>query len=558
MLGTAAPRAFRAAVVGPKIRIDAPHSPAIEQFLRTLPACSWSRSDLCWKCDATPAAAWRLLYGEVRFSGDDKLFALAAGIQEAQIVGSGSVLMQPGVRKGDLWKHQLEAFRFAKGLPAVMLHLGMGCGKSATAISLIANKGCKLVLIACPKSVMGVWTREFSKHCPVPHRVTLLNKGNAVDKKKLVEKELAIAKTFQGFQSTKISVIVVNYETAKLSPLLGVLSDVEWDAVVCDESQRIKAHNSQQSKAMAKIGERAKFRMALTGTPMQNSPMDVFGQFRFLDPGLFGTSYHGFRSRYAETGHFGADHIVGFKNQEELAARMGLLTFHADRSVLDLPDVQHMTVPVTLSPETRKLYTALEQEMIAQIQNGTVTVANALTKTLRLRQITGGFTMLDDDGGMKRPLVVTGHEKQEALAELLDASGEPMVVFCEFVHDLDQIAEAVKAAGKRYGEVSGRRKDLTDHATMPDTVDVMGVQIRSGGVGVDLTRAPIGVYWNHPWSPGVYDQSEARIHRPGQTKPVVYYHLIAEGTVDQKVWEALAAKQDVIDTVMAYMKGARS
>jgi len=551
MQGTAAPAHFRARLVGSKIRIDAPVSESIEAFLHTLPACVWDRRDLCWKCNATPAAAWRLLYGEVRFDGDAELFALASSIQEAQIVGTGGVLMQPGFRKNDLWRHQLEAFRFAKNLPAAMLHCGMGCGKSNIAISLIANRACRKVLICCPKSVLGVWRREFEKHCPTAHKVVVLEKGTTTDKKKLLEKELMLA---SALQAPRITVFVVNYETARMPVLAEALAEVKFDCVVCDESQRIKAHNSQQSKALAAIGATAKYRLALTGTPMQNSPMDVFGQFRFLDPGVFGTKYHAFRSRYAEIGHFGADHIVGFKNQEELAARMRLLTYHADRSVLDLPPVQHITVPVTLGQDTLKLYRALEQEMIAAVADEVVTVSNALVKTLRLRQITGGFVHTDDDGAGSR-LVETGHEKRDALVELLEGMDAPCVVFCEFVHDLDQIADAAREAGRKYGEVSGRRKDLTQHATMPEDVGVMGVQVRSGGIGVDLTRAPYGVFWNHPWSPGLYDQAWARVSRPGQTQSCVFYHLLAEGTADVQVWKALEKKQNVIDMVISYMRG---
>jgi SNF2 family DNA or RNA helicase len=552
MQGTAAPAHFRARLVGPKIRIDAPASSAIEEFLHTLPSCRWDKRDLCWKCDATPAAAWRLLYGDVRFSADEPLHALAAGIQEAQILGSGGPLSQPGFRKNDLWKHQLEAFRFAHRLPAAMLHVGMGGGKSCITVALAANKGCRKVLILCPKSVIGVWLREFDRHCVVPHKVVTLTKGTAVDKAKLVEKEILVASTRQ---APHITIFVVNYETAKLNPLLEKLIDTRFDCVVCDESQRIGAHNSQQSKAAAQIGATAKYRLCLTGTPMHNSPLDVFGQFRFLDPGVFGTKWHAFRSRYANLHEFGGAQIVkSLKNQDELAARMRLLTYHADRSVLDLPPVQHITVPVTLGPETLRVYRALEQEMIAGVADEVVTVSNALVKMLRLRQITGGFVQTDDDGSVGK-LVETGHEKRDALVDLLEGMDAPCVVFCEFVHDLDQIADAAMLAGRKYGEVSGRCKDLTEHATMPEGIEVMGVQVRSGGIGVDLTRAPYGVYWNHPWSPGTFDQSTARIHRPGQEKPVVYYHLIADGTVDTQVWDALEKKQNVIDMVISYMRG---
>jgi SNF2 family DNA or RNA helicase len=147
--------------------------------------------------------------------------------------------------------------------------------------------------------------------------------------------------------------------------------------------------------------------------------------------------------------------------------------------------------------------------------------------------------------------------KEALLADFLDdlPSNEPVVVFCRFRSDLDCVRQAAATLRRRYGELSGQRRDLTEHAMMRDDVDVMGVQIQSGGVGVDFTRAAYAVYFSVNWALGDYDQSLARLHRPGQNRPVRYYHLLARDTVDEKVYKAFDTKREIIETVLSSLSG---
>ena len=128
-----------------------------------------------------------------------------------------------------------------------------------------------------------------------------------------------------------------------------------------------------------------------------------------------------------------------------------------------------------------------------------------------------------------------------------------MVVFCRFHRDLDAVNRIADEAGRRSLELSGRMDELK--RWQAGEVPVLAVQIDSGGLGIDLTRARYAIYYSLGFSLGSYEQSLARVHRPGQTRPVEYIHLLAEGTVDEKVMAALSNRADVVNSVLQQMKG---
>jgi SNF2 family DNA or RNA helicase len=167
-------------------------------------------------------------------------------------------------------------------------------------------------------------------------------------------------------------------------------------------------------------------------------------------------------------------------------------------------------------------------------------------KLLRLRQITSGFVGTDD--GIKE---VLDEGKTALLTELLQdlPSDVPVVVFGLFRWDLDQIHEAAKRAHRTSAELSGRRKELETWQA-PDGPPILAAQLASGGVGIDLTRAAYAIYFSVGFNLGEYQQSLARVHRPGQTRPVTYIHLLTKDTVDEKVHWALEHRQNVIETVL--------
>lgn len=321
---------------------------------------------------------------------------------------------------------------------------------------------------------------------------------------------------------------------------------------------RLKAPGGKQSVAYSKISAEVPYKLGLSGTPLPNSPMDGYGIFRFLDPGIFGRSFVAFRTRYAKMGGFQGKQVIGYQNKDDFARRIAPFTYEVDRSVLDLPPSTHLERVFELNHEAMAIYKAVRDEFIASVDAGKVTVTNALTKLLRLSQIASGSVGLDlsiddydEEGGAKNREVREIHtQKQEILREILEEIDpkEPVVVFARFKNDLEQIRKAAQGLGG-VAELSGSRNELAAWQT-DGGPRVLAAQIQSGAEGIDLTRACYCVYFSKDYSRGRYLQSLARSDRPGQTRPVTYIHIIAEKTTDRLIMKALDKKGALIEEVL--------
>jgi SNF2 family DNA or RNA helicase len=420
-----------------------------------------------------------------------------------------------------------------------MLAYDMGTGKSKCIVDAVCNIEARYTLILCPCSVVSVWPREFDKHAAVPVKVMPLVGP--------IKNRVCWLSTVTS-QRVERLVVVLNYEALQHDDMERALRNVPWALMVADESHRIKKPGGIQSRMLARIGQAAKRRVCLTGTPMPHSPLDIYGQYRFLDKSIFGHNFTAFKAQYAVMGGYQNRCAVAFKNQDDLRAKFYSIAHRVEkRDVLDLPKFTHERLDVELSDSARRVYRQLETEFCAQLDKGEVTAANALAKLLRLQQVTSGH--VPADGG---PIEEVDHGKRDALLSLIDglADTEPVVVFCRFRHDLDAVAQVCKKLGRTLYELSGRVNEL--EAWQSGTLgDVLAVQIQSGGVGVDLTRAAYVVYYSLGFSLGDYEQSLARVDRPGQTRPVTYYHLIATKTVDEKVYTALRERKQVVEHILS-------
>lgn len=528
-----------------------------------------------WTYPATPGAADALavaLRGET-VDADDRIVGLRRTTREAdERKRLADEDLPPVPSKTKAWTHQARAYHFAKDLPAAMLAMDMGTGKSKVAVDLACSSRALRVLVLCPKSVVGVWPREFGFHADCPVEVCAPRrgpKGGELNVSKRTEQiGHALGRTLEEERriphAARMLVVVVNYESAWRDPMAPLLLAQDWDVVILDESHRIKAPGGKASRFAERIGRRAKKRLCLTGTPMPHSPLDVYAQYRFLDPGIFGTSFVAFRSRYAIVRTLPGTNtpiVDGYQREDELAEKMYRIGYRvmAD-DVLDLPPTTMAVRSTMLSPAAQKVYDSLAKTLVADLEDGTVSAANALVRILRLQQVTSGWLPLDEaDGSGARPLVEIGTEKRDLLSDVISdiPAHEPIVVACRFTGDLDAVRYVCEHPRpgepvRRYGELSGRSKDgLADDATMSDSIDVLGVQIQAGAVGVDLVRSCTLILYSVGYSLGDYEQLLKRVHRPGQTRHVTYVRLVCEQTIDETVYQALEDRKDLVEFVQS-------
>lgn len=453
-----------------------------------------------------------------------------------------------------LWPAQEEALDFCGSHDAVMLDMDMGTGKTRVAIEAVTRRGPRAVLVVCPKAVMGVWPMEFSKYADGDaYEVFQRRAGETV--RKTAER---LWDFMESLHAGTVGVVVINYDSVWRKPLgdylvrLAERGDVGM--VVLDESHRAKSAGSKVSKYLAMLGRRVRLKMCLSGTPMANSPLDVYGQYRFLDPTVYGTNHERFLQQYAVMGGPERNFVVGYKNQSELMERFRRLAYScrmsdvADRLKLP-PAMPPQVVPVRLPARDMRTLRDLGRDFVAECADGFVTAPNVLVRMLRMQQVCAGFCPVQEgplEGAEVREL---NRAKADALGSLMEdlPPSERMVVFCVFQHDLDMVSEVTGGHGRPFFELSGRRHDWEGWRASEGAV--VAVQIQAGAEGVDMTAASRAVYFSLPHSLALYEQSKARLHRPGQSSPVVFTHLVAEGTVDEAVYGSLRRKRDVIDAI---------
>jgi len=558
-------------------RIIVTTSYAFADICRSLPGARWDKRNRFWHLPRTPWCAFRAVQaltpddGTVPVSGafydyvkqQHENWRVAVALRKMPV----KQLAPLGITALPPWGQQLRAFHFARLLPAAMLALDMGTGKTKVVIDLIMNLHLLKTLVIGPHAAVSeVWPEEAVKHCPKGQgllAVSLIKKSGA----KRVEDAQFVLSEFDRLLLQPIKVnpyydhllILLNYEAAWREPMAGWLLQQNWDLIVLDESHRIKKAGGVASHFLHRLGAKAPRRLALTGTPMPHSPLDLYAQYRFLDVGVFGSRMLDFRERYAVMGGYMNLQVRGFKNLKHLRRRFNSIsmTVKAD-DVQDLPPSVTITRRVTLEPQAQKLYDALNDELEAWVSaSRQVTVNNALTKLLRLQEITSGFVSPDRTTDKKPKLREISQAKRTAIREWLEdlPPKEPVVVFSRFTHDLDVVRQEAENTGRSVAELSGRVKEL--RLWRDGERNLLNVQVQSGKESIDLTRARYAAFYSRTFSLGDYQQAIKRLVRPGQQHKVFFYHFIVPSTVDADIMESYRTKEDIIQLILRRIRGKR-
>lgn len=432
----------------------------------------------------------------------------------------------------------------------------MGCGKTLTAIA-IAGAGYQMgkverLLIVAPTSVVAVWPKELQEYAKFKYTCkTLLG-----EKKQRIKQIDDLLK----FPFKALKVAVINYESIWRPEILEKLKEFDADMVIADESQRIKTYDAAQSKAMHELGDQARYKLILSGTPVQTAAIDIWSQYRFLDKTVFGDNFFKFRGRYAIMGGYGNKKIVGYKDLEGLIKKEHSIAFRVTKDeALDLPEQTFETRKIQFNQKEKNLYERIKKDSYAELDGGGhITATTVLTRLLRLQQLAGGFLVQDD---AQKPQLVS-RAKLDALGDIIEdyviGSGKKLVIFARFIAEVKAIMElADKVLPKElkqvaiYGDI--KKEDRGDIVKQfqedPKTVLFIG-QIDTAGTGITLTAADTCVYYSKNFNYATYSQSLSRIHRIGQRNCCTYIDLEIEGTIDELISKALSRKEDMAKTVV--------
>lgn len=465
--------------------------------------------------------------------------------------------------KANLYKHQIRganmALRAFGALDAKTPGGGfgelfeMGCGKTLTTIAVagaLYNLGkIDRVLVVAPTSVCSVWPHDLNQFATFPWEARVL----LGDKKK----RLKALNELKNWPFKALRIAVINYESTHREGIFEALAAYKPDLIVCDESQRIKNPSAAQSKALHKLGDAAPFRMILSGTPVQNNAVDLYSQYRFLDPAVYGANFYAFKNRYCIMGGYGQHQIVGYRNMDELVEKEHSVAYRVTKEeCLDLPQQTFINRYVQFTDAEQAIYEQLRKSSFLELETGeNVTATTILTMYLRLMQLTGGFLTADES---TRPKQVNT-AKLDALADIVDDyvvdAGKKLVIFARFRAEIAAIENLLRLRKIQYGSIYGdvpmeeRGKIVEDFQTNPDT-KVFVAQIQTAGLGITLHAASTAVFYSYDYNYANYAQALARIHRIGQRLPVTYIHLVVDGSIDEKILAALENKEDMAKTVV--------
>ena len=428
----------------------------------------------------------------------------------------------------------------------------MGCGKTLTAIAVAGagyqQKRISRVLIVAPTSVVAVWPKEFQDYAAFPYTIrTLLGTK---------QQRLKALADLERFPYPHLKVAVINYESTWREEIFDALLDFDADLVIADESQRIKSHDAAQSKAMHQLGDKARYKLILSGTPVQNEAVDLWSQYRFLDPTIFGTNFYAFRSRYCEMGGFNRKQIVRYRDLDTLIRKEHSIAYRVTKEeALDLPEQTFENRYITLSRSERNLYDRLRRDSYAELADGgTITATTVLTKLLRLQQFTGGFLVEDD--AIQPKLVSRG--KLDALEDIIESmNGKPLLVAYWYQHDLNRIEERLRMRKIGFARLDS---DASIAKWNRGELPVALIHPASAGHGLNLQSGGSTLCWfGLTWSLELYQQTVARLYRQGQaSQTVVVQHIITDGTIDERILKALQYKDRtqsaLIDAVRANLR----
>jgi len=458
--------------------------------------------------------------------------------------------------------HQLKALEMSWDKKVFAYFMEMGTGKSKVLIdnmSILYDKGLiNGALIIAPKGVYKNWfDSEIPTHMADHIEKTMVLWESSAGKSK--EKELNTL-----FKSSyDLHILVMNVEalsTKKGKQFAEKFLNCHKTLMAIDESTTIKNPGAARTKNIIALGKNVLYKRILTGSPVTKSPLDLYTQCWFLDPWLLDQqSYYSFRTRYALMRKIMVNGrqieiVVGYRNLGELSEKIKPFSHRVLKDdCLDLPSKTYMKRTIQLSEEQQKVYKQMKEIALATLNGKLTTTHNVITQLMRLHQITCGHFKADD--GTTQTLA------SNRLNELMDVLSEmegKAVIWAHYRYDIEVIVEAIK---KEYGDKSvvtyygdtstdDRQKAIKLIQDKDSPVRFIVGTPQTGGYGITLTGASTMIYYSNGYDLEKRQQSEARIDRIGQEKPMTYIDIIAEGTVDEKIVKALRTKVDIATQIM--------
>jgi superfamily II DNA or RNA helicase len=438
----------------------------------------------------------------------------------------------PATLDAELRPYQEEGFRWMTRLKlwdaGACLADDMGLGKTVQAIAMmlhLAENGPALVV--CPASVVPNWGNELTKFAPTLN-VFILKTGNREE----------IFASLAAFDVLLITYGLLQTEEDRISK-------IHWGIAILDEAHAIKNTQTKSSKAAMNI--QASFKLALTGTPIQNHLGELWNLFNYCNPGLLGTLPQ-FTDRYVK------NDLQSQKNHLKKLITPFILRRTKNKVLDELPPKTEITFSVELSSNEMAFYEALRREAITIIENNDGPNGHqhlqALAEITKLRLACCNSSLVNKE-------IQLPSAKLEAFFEIIEelrANNHRALVFSQFVGHLSIVRHELDKQGISYQYLDGStpipQREIAVKAFQSGKGDLFLISLKAGGLGLNLTGADYVLHLDPWWNPAIEDQASDRAHRIGQTRPVTIYRLVAKNTIEEKIVQLHATKRDLADNLL--------
>jgi len=445
------------------------------------------------------------------------------------------------------FEHQIEGFKFGLKYDRFLLGDEQGLGKTKQVIDIAVAKklirGYKHCLIIC--GVNGLkwnWKSEISTHSDEKAHILgakINSKGKEVvgsSKDKLADLNNLPDSYF----------IITNIESLRDTDILNKIKELtqtgQIEMVVIDEIHKCKNPASQQGKAILQI--KAETKIAMTGTPLMNSPLDLFIVLKWLE--FEKHSFYQFKKHYCVMGGYGGYEVVGYRNLGELQSNLeSLMLRRLKKDALDLPDKLYSIEYVEMSAKQTKIYNEIKQEIKQQIDKIKIS-NNPLAQLIRLRQATGFTGILSSQIKESAKL-----DRLEEIVEELVDNGEKAIIFSNWTEMTNITYERLKRFNPAIitGETKDRKEQQEKFMRDPDCKIIIGT-IGAMGTGLTLTAASTVIFLDSPWNRANKEQAEDRAHRIGTKSNINIITLVCKDTIDERIEELINKKGVMADALV--------
>ncbi|MDR1978810.1 MAG: DEAD/DEAH box helicase [Synergistaceae bacterium] len=446
----------------------------------------------------------------------------------------------PSTFQGELRNYQIEGYRWLARLAhwgaGACLADDMGLGKTIQALALLVARGNGgPALVVAPTSVCPNWIAEANRFAPTLN-MKELRYGDR-------EKTLG--------DLNPLDVVVTTY--GLLQNEVERLSAIQWHTIVLDEAQAIKNMGTKRSAAAMKLS--GDFRMATTGTPIENHLSELWNLFRFLNPHFLG-SFDGFNRRFAAP--IERDGDKGARLRLKKVIQPFILRRNKEQVLEELPSKTEITLRVELKEEEQAFYEALRRSSVEKLSSREAADQRfqIFAELMRLRRAccNVALVMPEEDGGVFEKFPSA---KLEAFSEILGElreNGHKALVFSQFVDHLSIIRKYMDREGIAYqyldGSTPSQERTKRVAAFQSGEGDCFLISLKAGGTGLNLTAADYVIHMDPWWNPAVEEQASDRAHRIGQNRPVTVYRIVAKDTIEEKIVDLHTWKRDLAESLL--------